>query len=254
MGAAAYKRVLLKISGEALMGALASGTDPATLNRIALQIKTAAVDLGVQVAVVVGGGNIWRGAAASQTGMDRATADYAGMLATVINALALQDAIEQVGADVRTQTAIPVQQVAEPYIRRRAIRHLEKGRVVLFAAGTGNPFMTTDTAAALRAIEIDAEVLLMTKNRVDGVYDADPLKHPNARRFTTLTYMDAISRRLEVMDSTALSLCMENDLPILVFDVASPEGIVRAIRGEEIGTRVCGGDSALETAAARPGP
>ncbi len=238
MGAAAYKRVLLKISGEALMGEAASGIEPSTLKGIATQIKEAAVDLGVQVAVVVGGGNIWRGATASQTGMDRATADYAGMLATVINALALQDAIEQVGADVRTQTAIPVQQVAEPYIRRRAIRHLEKGRVVIFAAGTGNPFMTTDTAAALRAIEIDADVLLMTKNRVDGVYDADPRTHPAAKRFTYLTYMDALSRRLEVMDSTALSLCMENELPILVFDVASPDGIVRAAAGEEIGTRV----------------
>jgi uridylate kinase len=248
MGTPPYTRVLLKVSGEALMGALASGIDPVTLNRIAVQIKTVTVDMGVQMAVVVGGGNIWRGATASQTGMDRATADYAGMLATVINALALQDAIEQVGADVRTQTAIPVQQVAEPYIRRRAIRHLEKGRVVLFAAGTGNPYMTTDTAAALRAIEIEAQVLLMSKNRVDGVYDADPKKHPEARRFSELTYMDAISRRLEVMDSTALSLCMENELPILVFDVASPDGIVRAVRGEEIGTRVTGGETAMAPA------
>ncbi|HEY7801256.1 MAG TPA: UMP kinase [Dehalococcoidia bacterium] len=248
MGTPPYTRVLLKVSGEALMGALASGIDPVTLNRIAVQIKTVTVDMGVQMAVVVGGGNIWRGATASQTGMDRATADYAGMLATVINALALQDAIEQVGADVRTQTAIPVQQVAEPYIRRRAIRHLEKGRVVLFAAGTGNPYMTTDTAAALRAIEIEAQVLLMSKNRVDGVYDADPQKHPEARRFSELTYMDAISRRLEVMDSTALSLCMENELPILVFDVASPDGIVRAVRGEEIGTRVTGGETAMAPA------
>jgi uridylate kinase len=253
MAAAPYKRILLKISGEALMGGLASGIDPVTLNRVALQIKTAAADLGVQVAVVVGGGNIWRGATASQTGMDRATADYAGMLATVINALALQDAIEQVGGDVRTQTAIPVPQVAEPYIRRRAIRHLEKGRVVIFAAGTGNPFMTTDTAAALRAIEIDAEVLLMTKNRVDGVYEADPLKQPAARRFRHLAYMDAISRRLEVMDSTALSLCMENDVPILVFDVARPDGIVRAVQGEEIGTRVASVETVLEPAAAAAG-
>ena len=253
MAAAPYKRILLKISGEALMGGLASGIDPVTLNRVALQIKTAAADLGVQVAVVVGGGNIWRGATASQTGMDRATADYAGMLATVINALALQDAIEQVGGDVRTQTAIPVPQVAEPYIRRRAIRHLEKGRVVIFAAGTGNPFMTTDTAAALRAIEIDAEVLLMTKNRVDGVYEADPLKQPTARRFRHLAYMDAISRRLEVMDSTALSLCMENELPILVFDVARPDGIVRAVQGEEIGTRVASVETVLEPAGAAAG-
>ncbi|MGH7634079.1 MAG: UMP kinase [Gemmatimonadaceae bacterium] len=245
MGEATYRRVLLKVSGEALMGGLASGIDPVTLNGIAVQIKTAVVDLGVEMAVVVGGGNIWRGATASQTGMDRATADYAGMLATVINALALQDAIEQVGADVRTQTAIPVPQVAEPYIRRRAMRHLEKGRVVIFAAGTGNPYMTTDTAAALRAVEIEAQVLLMSKNRVDGVYDADPMKHPEARRFTELTYMDAISRRLQVMDSTALSLCMENELPILVFDVASPDGIVRAVRGEELGTRVTGGETTM---------
>jgi len=253
MGDAPYKRVLLKISGEALMGGLASGIDPVTLNRVALQLKTVAVDLGVQVAVVVGGGNIWRGASASQTGMDRATADYAGMLATVINALALQDAIEQVGANVRTQTAISISQVAEPYIRRRAIRHLEKGRVVIFAAGTGNPFMTTDTAAALRSIEIDADVLLMTKNKVDGVYEADPRKQPAARRFRRLAYMDAISRRLEVMDSTALSLCMENDLPIVVFDVASPDGIVRAVRGEEIGTRVASLETALEGEAAPAG-
>jgi len=237
MGAAPYHRILLKVSGEALMGAAAYGIDAATVRSIATQIKTVC-DLDVQIAVVVGGGNIWRGATASETGMDRATADYAGMLATVINALALQDAIEQVGGSVRTQTAIPIQAVAEPYIRRRAIRHLEKGRVVIFAAGTGNPFMTTDTAAALRAVEIDADVLLIAKNRVDGVYEADPRKRPDARRFSTLSYMDALSRRLEVMDSTALSLCMENDLPLVVFDVGSPEGIVRAVRGEEIGTHV----------------
>jgi uridylate kinase len=244
---AAYQRVLLKVSGEALMGPAAYGIDPATVNSIAVQIRDASA-LGVQVAVVVGGGNIWRGVQASETGMDRATADYAGMLATVINALALQDAIEQVGGDVRTQTAIPVQQVAEPYIRRRAIRHLEKGRTVIFAAGTGNPFMTTDTAAALRAVEIDADVLLMTKNRVDGVYDADPRKDAGARRFATLTYMDALSRRLEVMDSTALTLCMENNLPIVVFDVASPDGIIRAVRGESIGTRVGAAESVMDRA------
>jgi len=245
--AAAYKRILLKVSGEALMGPAAYGIDPETVRRIALQIK-AASDLGIEIAVVVGGGNIWRGAQASQTGMDRATADYAGMLATVINALALQDAIEQVGGDVRTQTAIPIQQVAEPYIRRRAIRHLEKRRVVIFAAGTGNPFMTTDTAAALRAVEIDAEVLLIAKNRVDGVYDADPRKVPGARRFSTLSYMDALSRRLEVMDSTALSLCMENDLPIVVFDVGLADGIVAAARGDEIGTRVHASETVLDAA------
>ncbi len=247
MGQAAYKRILLKVSGEALMGSAAYGIHPETVNRIATQIK-AASDLGVQVAVVVGGGNIWRGAQASQTGMDRATADYAGMLATVINALALQDAIEQVGGDVRTQTAIPIQQVAEPYIRRRAIRHLQKNRVVIFAAGTGNPFMTTDTAAALRAVEIDADVLLLAKNRVDGVYDADPHKNPDARRFATLSYMDALSRRLEVMDSTALSLCMENELPIVVFDVGDPDGIVNAARGDDIGTRVGSAESLLDPA------
>jgi uridylate kinase len=244
-----YRRILLKVSGEALMGDAAYGIDAATVNGIATQIKTT-VESGVEVAVVVGGGNIWRGAEFSQTGMDRATADYAGMLATTINALALQDAIEQVGAEVRTQTAIAIQQVAEPYIRRRAIRHLQKRRVVIFAAGTGNPFMTTDTAAALRAIEIDADVLLMTKNRVDGVYDADPKTHPEARRFSDLSYMDALNRRLQVMDSTALSLCMENNLPIVVFDVATPDGIVRAARGERIGTRVGTGETAMAATSA----
>jgi uridylate kinase len=247
MAEGAYKRVLLKVSGEALMGAAPYGIESTTVRRIATQIK-AANDLGVQVAVVVGGGNIWRGATASETGMDRATADYAGMLATVINALALQDAIEQVGGDVRTQTAIPIQQVAEPYIRRRAIRHLEKRRVVIFAAGTGNPFMTTDTAAALRAVEIEAEVLLIAKNRVDGVYDADPRKVAAARRFSQLSYMDALSRRLEVMDSTALALCMENDLPVVVFDVGDPSGILSAARGEQIGTRVSSRASVLDAA------
>jgi uridylate kinase len=248
MGDAPYKRILLKVSGEALMGDAAFGIDPATVNSIATQIK-AASEL-VEVAVVVGGGNFWRGATASLTGMDRATADYAGMLATVISGLALQDAIEHVGGDVRMQTAIPIQQVAEPYIRRRAIRHLEKHRVVIFAAGTGNPYMTTDTAAALRAIEIGADVLLVAKNRVDGVYDADPRKQPGARRFAKLSYMDALSRRLQVMDSTALSLCMENDLPIVVFDVGTPNGIVEAARGAEIGTHVGAAESLLEPARA----
>jgi len=247
MGVAPYKRILLKVSGEALMGPAPYGIDAGTVRTIAGQIKQAS-DLGVEIAVVVGGGNIWRGAQVSETGMDRATADYAGMLATVMNALALQDAIEGVGGSVRTQTAIPIQQVAEPYIRRRAIRHLQKQRVVIFAAGTGNPFMTTDTAAALRAVEIDAEVLLIAKNRVDGVYEADPRKRPDARRFSTLSYMDALSRRLEVMDSTALSLCMENELPIVVFDVASEDGIVRAVRGEGIGTRVGSAETALAPA------
>ena len=244
MGTAAYKRILLKISGEALMGDAEYGIDAATVSRVAGQVKSA-LELGCQTAVVVGGGNIFRGAQASAAGMERATADYAGMLATIINALALQDALEKTGVTVRTQSAINVQQVAEPYIRRRAIRHLEKGRVVVFAAGTGNPYMTTDTAAALRAIEIGAEVLLMTKNRVDGVYDADPAKEPDARRFETLSYLEAISRRLAVMDSTALSLCMENDLPIIVFDMMAPDSVVKAIMGQKIGTFVGSRESVL---------
>ena len=232
MTRAAYKRVLLKLSGEALMGERQYGIDPAVLDLIARQIKDV-LDLGVQAAVVVGGGNIFRGTEANQQGMERTTADYAGMLATIINALALQNALEKAGVTVRTQSAINVQSVAEPYIQRRAVRHLEKGRVVLFAAGTGNPYMTTDTAAALRAIEIGAEVVLMAKNGVDGVYEADPRQVPEARRFQTLGYIEAINRRLEVMDSTALSLCMENALPIIVFDLSAPDSIVRAVRGED---------------------
>ena len=187
---------------------------------------------------MVGGGNIWRGAKAEKDGIDRVTADYAGMLATVINALALQDVLEREGVVTRTQSAINIQQVAEPYIRRRAIRHLEKGRAVIFAAGTGNPYMTTDTAAALRAIEIEAEVLLMTKNNVDGIYSADPLKNPSAKKFDKLTHLEALNMRLEVMDATALSLCLENNLPIIVFDLQAPQSIERAITGEPIGTRV----------------
>jgi uridylate kinase len=237
MAGPAYRRVVLKLSGEALMGDAPYGIDAATVSQIAQQIQHAQ-EQGAEIAVVVGGGNILRGAEASVGGMDRATADYGGMLATIINSLALQDALEKVGLTVRTQSAINVQQVAEPYIRRRAIRHLEKGRVVIFAAGTGNPYMTTDTAAALRAIEIGAGVLLMAKHRTDGVYDADPNKEPAARRFESLSYMEAISRRLAVMDSTALALCMENDLPIIVFDLAGEDSIVRAVRGERIGTFV----------------
>ena len=194
--------------------------------------------MGVGVGIVVGGGNIWRGAQAEKDGIDRVTDDYAGMLATVINALALQDALEKEGVATRTQTAIIIQQVAEPYIRRRAIRHLEKGRAVIFAGGTGNPYMTTDTAAALRAIEIEAEVLLMTKNNVDGIYSADPVKNRNARKFDKLTHLEALNMRLEVMDATALSLCLENKLPIIVFDLQAPHGIERAIIGEPIGTVV----------------
>jgi uridylate kinase len=243
MAGAAYRRVLLKLSGEALMGDAPYGIDAATVKHIALQIQRAQ-ESGAEIAIVVGGGNILRGVDASASGMDRATADYGGMLATIINSLALQDALEKIGLTVRTQSAINVQQVAEPYIGRRARRHLEKGRIVIFAAGTGNPFMTTDTAAALRAVEMDAAVLLMAKHRTDGVYDDDPNKNASARRFDKLTYMEAIGRRLAVMDSTALSLCMENELPIIVFDLAGDDSIVRAIRGESIGTYV-GSDSTV---------
>ena len=233
-----YKRVLLKLSGEAFSGGVDFGIDAATLTRIAAQIKQV-IEMGVQVAIVVGGGNIWRGAEAEQHGMDRVTADYAGMLATVIDALALQDALEREGVTTRTQSAINIQQVAEPYIRRRAIRHLEKGRAVIFAGGTGNPYMTTDTAAALRAIEIEAEVLLMTKNNVDGIYSADPRKNRGAKKFDKLTYLEALNLRLEVMDATALSLCLENRLPIIVFDLQAPRSIERAVLGDPIGTLVC---------------
>jgi uridylate kinase len=234
-----YKRVLLKLSGEALMGEGEYGIDPSTVENIAQQLMQV-VKSGVQVAIVVGGGNIWRGVDAEARGMDRATADYAGMLATMINALALQDALEKKGVVTRTQSAIAVQAIAEPYIRRRAIRHLEKGRVVIFAAGTGNPYMTTDTAASLRAIEIGAEVLLMAKNKVDGVYDSDPLVNANAKRFDELSYIDALRMRLEVMDSTALSLCMDNNLPIIVFDLRAPRSLERVVGGELIGTLVHG--------------
>ena len=237
MPKARYKRVLLKLSGEALMGNAEYGIDSQMLKTIARQIK-AMVDMGVEVAIVVGGGNIWRGVRASEDGMDRATADYAGMLATIINSLALQDALEKQDIVTRTQTAISVQAVAEPYIRRRAIRHLEKGRVVIFAGGTGNPYMTTDTAAALRAVEVGAEVLLMAKNRVDGVYSDDPHKIPTARKFERLTYIEALNMGLRVMDSTALSLCMENKLPIIVFNLQMSGNIERAVRGEKIGTVV----------------
>jgi uridylate kinase len=239
MKAAKYKRTLLKLSGEALMGGREFSIDLGTLSSIAQQIKQV-VDMGVEIAIVVGGGNIWRGVAAEAMGMARTTADYAGMLGTLINALALQDALEKTGVTTRTQSAIAVQAVAEPYIRRRALRHLEKGRVVLFAGGTGNPYMTTDTAAALRAIEIGAEVLLMAKHRVDGVYDADPLTNPNARKFERITYIDALKSRLEVMDSTALSLCMDHNLATIVFDIGAAESIVRVVAGEAIGTMVTG--------------
>lgn len=227
----------MKLSGKALQGSKGYGIDHETLYGIARQIKRV-TEMGIQVAMVVGGGNIFRGEEAAAKGMDRATADYSGMLATLINSLALQDALEHEGVNTRTLSAINVQAVAEPYIRRRAIRHLEKGRVVIFAAGTGNPYMTTDTAAALRAIEIGVDVLLMGKHRVDGIYDVDPLTHPNARKFERITHMEAINRRLEVMDSTALSLCMENNLPIIVFDLLSPQAIERVAAGDAGGTMV----------------
>jgi uridylate kinase len=247
------RRVLLKLSGEALMGDLTFGIDPDMLNAIAGQLK-AVQEMGVQVAIVVGGGNIYRGAAAEAAGMDRATADYAGMLATIINAIALQDALERSDVTVRTQSAITVTAVAEPYIRRRAIRHLEKGRVVIFAAGTGNPYMTTDTAAALRAVEIDAEVLLMAKKNVNGVFEADPSKDPSARKFRTLSYLDALNRRLQVMDSTALTLCMENSLPIVVFNLRSPRSIELAASGKDSGTRIADIETVLEDAPAEAQP
>jgi len=234
---AKYRRILLKLSGEALMGDQQYGINTTTLRMVAQQLKEVK-EAGVEVAVVVGGGNIWRGTQAEAGGMDRATADYAGMLATVINALALQDALQKVGVVTRVQTAIPIQSVAEPYIRLRAIRHLEKRRVVIFAAGTGNPYMTTDTAAALRAIEIKADVLLMAKNNVDGVYSADPSKNPDARRFETLSHREALNMGLQVMDSTALSLCLDNSLPIVVFNLQAPDSIQRAVSKEPIGTVV----------------
>ncbi len=240
MRQARYHRVLLKISGESLKGAAGYGIDPAAVNYIAGEIGEAH-SLGVELAVVIGGGNIWRGESAELQGMDRATADYAGMLATIINALALQDGLEKIGLTTRTQSALQMQAVAEPYIRRRAIRHLEKGRIVLFAAGTGNPFMTTDTASALRALEISAEVLLMAKNNVDGVYDSDPNENPEATRFSTLDYMDALNRRLNVMDATAVSLCMDNKMPIVVFDIFTPGSISRILNGEPVGTTITGG-------------
>ena len=232
-----YKRILLKLSGEAFSGPMTYGIDTATLTQIARQIKQVK-QMGVEVAVVVGGGNIWRGSTAAKEGIDRVTADYAGMLATIINALALQGVLEREGVVTRTQTAITVQQVAEPFIRRRAIRHLEKGRAVIFAGGTGNPYMTTDTTAALRAVEIEADVLLMAKNRVDGVYSADPLKNPKAKKFDHLSHLEALNKRLKVMDATALSLCLENRLPIIVFDLQTPRNMERAIAGEPVGTLI----------------
>jgi uridylate kinase len=239
---AAFHRILLKLSGEALMGSLEYGTDPERVERISRQIH-AVSERGVEVAVVVGAGNIYRGLAGAAAGMDRATADYMGMLATVLNALALQDALEKRGEHTRVLSAIEVTEVAEPYIRRRAIRHLEKGRTVIFAAGTGNPFFTTDTAAALRALEIHAEAILMAKHGVEGVYDSDPAENPDAKFLPQISHRQAIERGLKVMDSTALSLCMDNKLPIHVFNMADESNIDRILDGERIGTIVVNGDS-----------
>jgi uridylate kinase len=233
----AFRRVLLKLSGESLMGSLDYGTDPERLKAVAEQIKQVH-DRGVEIAIVLGAGNIFRGVSAAAEGMDRATADYMGMLAIVLNALQLQDALEKLGVDTRVQSAIHVQEVAEPYIRRRAMRHLEKGRVVIFAAGTGNPFFSSDTAAALRAIEIHAEALLMAKNGVEGVFSADPRVDPSAEFIEEITHMEALERRLRVMDLTALTLCMENNLPIYVFNMDDPRNIDRIVCGEKVGTLV----------------
>ncbi|HXN55904.1 MAG TPA: UMP kinase [Myxococcales bacterium] len=231
-----FKRILLKLSGEALMGDGKYGISPKVLQQIASEIREV-VELGVEVGVVIGGGNIFRGVSASTEGMDRASADYMGMLATVINGLALQDALEKLGVFTRVQSAIEMSQLAEPYIRRRAVRHLEKGRVVIFAAGTGNPYFTTDTAASLRAMEIHAEVILKA-TKVDGIYSADPVKDPTATRYKQLSYLDVLKKNLKVMDSTAISLCMDNDLPIIVFDLGQKGNITRVVAGDEIGTTV----------------
>lgn len=237
-----YKRVVLKLSGEALAGEKGYGIDHEILNNIAEQIKEVK-KYNVEIAVVVGGGNIWRGAYGGEMGMDRATADYMGMLATVINALALQDALERINVDTRVQTAIDMRQIAEPYIRRRAIRHLEKGRVVIFAGGTGNPYFSTDTAAALRAAEIEAEVILLAKGKVDAVYNMDPLTNPDASKYSELSYLDVIKCGLGVMDSTAASLCMDNKITLVVFGLNKSGNIKRVIMGEKLGTIVRGGTS-----------
>jgi uridylate kinase len=231
-----YQRILLKLSGEALLGERQYGVDPAFCGFIARQVA-AVLERGVQIGIVVGGGNIFRGLAASASGMDRATGDYIGMLATVMNGLALQDAMERLGIPTRVMSAIGMNEVAEPYIRRRAVRHLEKGRVTIFVAGTGNPYFTTDTAAALRAIEIGADVLLKA-TKVDGVYDADPMRVPGAKRYDRLAYADLLRDQLKVMDGAAVSLCMENDLPIVVFNLNEPEAIGRVVDGEAVGTMI----------------
>ncbi len=244
MADATFQRVLLKLSGEAMVGEFSYGIDPAVVDQLAEQIKRV-YDREIQLAIVIGGGNIWRGLAASSKGMDRATADYMGMVATVLNALALQDALEQRDVQTRVMTAIEMHEVAEPYIRRRAIRHMEKGRVVILAAGTGNPYFTTDTAAALRSLELDANVMLMAKNKVDGVYSADPRVDTSARRYRRISHQEAIERNLKVMDTSALALLRDNDIPIVVFDVSQPSAIEDAAVGREIGTRVQSGDAEL---------
>jgi uridylate kinase len=233
----AFKRILLKLSGESLMGSLDYGTDPEKVDAIARQIKNVR-DLGVEVAVVLGAGNIYRGIAGAAAGMDRATADYLGMIAIVINAITLQEGLEKLGVHTRVQSALNIAEVAEPYIRRRAMRHLEKGRVVIFAAGTGNPFFTSDTAAAVRALEIEAEAILMAKNGVEGVYTDDPRSNPDAEFLSDITHMDALQRGLKVMDSTALSLCMDNNLPIHVFNMDDERNIERIVSGSRVGTLV----------------
>ncbi len=238
MGKSFYNRVLLKLSGEALAGEQGYGISPQIITAIAEEVKQV-VKCGTQLALVIGGGNIFRGLAASSRGMDRASADYMGMLATMINSLAMQDALEKVGVDTRVQSAIDMQEVAEPYIRRRAMRHLEKGRVVIFGAGTGNPYFTTDTAASLRAMEIGADVILKG-TKVDGIYTADPVKNPDAVRYKSLTYLEVLKKGLQVMDATATSLCMDNNLPIIVFDVTRPGNVKRVVCGEDIGTIVKG--------------
>jgi len=240
-----YRRVLLKLSGEALAGGAGYGIAPAIVSALAEEIREVQ-SLGCEIAVVVGGGNIFRGLAASELGMDRSTADYMGMLATVLNSLALQDSLEKLDVPTRVQSALDIREVAEPYIRRRATRHLEKGRVVIFAAGTGNPFFTTDTAASLRAIEINAGVI-MKATRVDGVYSADPEKEPTAKRYAFLTYRQVLNDGLRVMDATAISLCMENHMPIVVFDGTRAGNIIRAVRGEDIGTLVAADESARQS-------
>lgn len=232
-----YKRILLKLSGEALKGETPSGIDPATVKEIALQIKDAH-DLGVEIGIVVGGGNIWRGKIAEGLGMDRAQADYMGMLATIMNGLAVQDALENIGVPTRAMTALPINQVAEPYIRRRAIRHLEKGRVCIFVGGLGSPYFSTDTACVLRATEIGAEIVLMAKNKTEGVYDSDPRTNPNAVMYDELTFSEILAKDLAVMDSTAASLCKDNKLPLIVFNMNTKGNIVKAVKGEKIGTLV----------------